>query len=238
MKKFFSAILIIINIQCFAQTPEWFVSLSIGSAIGGPSGSLKSQMKAQGYGDNTESSFVIFGSGNTRYPRGGTVTLLASGGKKLTDHRSIYFIAGISQKATVEGFDVQGYSNGIFGLFAGSYGNHVYVNYTTYQLTAGYLYSFSKSRTKIGFGPSVYLLQYDITENFSPKEKYSSFVPGASFTARIPFGKQRKLIGVDFVLNSNMAPPVKMTSNRTEGFQPKKASLFSANAGLALSFRR
>jgi hypothetical protein len=235
MKKFFSAIFIVISLNCFAQANKWFVSFTAAPSLGGPAASLKHQMKAQGYGDQSESSFVIFGSGTTKYPRGGAVALLASGGKKIADRRSIYFVAGLSEKATIEGFDEQGYSNGLFGLFAGSYGRHTSVSYTTYQFTAGYMYSFPNSRTKLGFGPSVYLLRYGISENFSPKEKHSSIVPGVAFNTRIPFGKQRKLIGLELVFNGNMAPPVKMKSGSKEGFQPKNANMFSFNAGLALT---
>lgn len=238
MKKLFSAMLIVINLNCFAQTKNWFVSFSVAPAIGGPSASLKSQMKAQGYGDNAESTFVIFGDGTTTYPRGGAMALLATGGKKISDHKSIYFVAGISQKATVEGFNAQGWSDGFFGLFAGTYGNHVSVSYNTYQLGTGYMYSFPKSRTSLGFGPAVYLFNYGISENYAPKEKHSSIVPGASFNARIPFGKERKLFGVEFVINGNIAPSVKMKSDHTEGFQPKNANMFSASAGLAFSFRK
>jgi hypothetical protein len=238
MKKLFSAMLLIVNLSCFAQASKWFVSFTAAPSLGGPAASLKSQMKNQGYGDQSETSLVIYGSGTTKYPRGGAVALLASGCKRINDHKSIYFVAGTSEKATVKGFDAEGYSNGFFGLFAGTYGNHVSVSYTTYQLTAGYMYSFSNSRTKFGFGPSVYLLNYGISENFAPKEKHSSIVPGIAFNSRIPFGKERKLIGIDFVFNGNMAPPVKMKSNPKNGFQPKNANMFSANAGLALTFRR
>jgi hypothetical protein len=238
MKKLFSAMLLIVNLNCFAQANKWFISFTAAPSLGGPAASLKQQMKAQGYGDQSESTFVIFGSGTTKYPRGGAVAVLASGGKKITDKRSIYFVAGISEKARIEGFDAQGYSDGIFGLFAGTYGNHVSVSYNIYQLTAGYMYSFSKSRTKLGFGPSIYLLTYGISRNFAPEEKHNSIVPGAAFNTRIPFGKERRLVGIDFVFNGNIAPSVKMKSNYKEGFQPKNANMFSANAGLALSFRK
>jgi hypothetical protein len=238
MKKLFSALLVIINLNCFAQSNKWFVSFTTAASFGGPATSLRHQMKAQGYGDQSESSIVIFGSGTTKYPRGGTGTLLATGGKKITDKKSIYFVAGASGKGTIEGFDAEGYSNGIFGLFAGTYGNHVSVSYTTYQLTAGYMYALSNSRTRLGFGPSLYLFNYGISENFASKEKHSSIVPGIAFNTRIPFGKERKLIGLELVFNGNMAPPVKMKSEHKEGFQPKNANMFSFNAGLALCFRR
>jgi hypothetical protein len=238
MKKLFSAMLIIINLNCFAQANKWFVSFTAAPSFGGPSASLKSQMKAQGYGDQAESTFNLFGSGSASYPRGGSVALLLRGGKKVADYKSIYFVAGISEKATIEGFHAQGWSDGFFGLFAGTYGEYVSVSYTTYQLTAGYMYSFSNSRAKLGFGPSVYLLSYSSSANYTDKEDHSSLVPGASFTARLPFGKEKKLFGVEFVFEGNMAPPVQMKSDHTDGFQPKHANMFSVNAGLAFTFHR
>jgi len=236
MKKLFSAILVIINLNCFAQPKNWFVSFSIDPAFGGPSASLKSQMKAQGYGDHAESTFNLFGSGSASYPRGGSIALLASGGKKITDRKSIYFVAGISEKATIEGFHAQGWSDGFLGLFAGTYGQHVAISYTTYQLTAGYMYSFSNSRAKLGFGPSVYILSYGTSMDYHEKDNHTSIIPGASFTARLPFGKEKKLFGVELVFEGNMAPPIQMKSDHTDGFQPKKANMFSGNIGLAFSF--
>lgn len=230
--------LIIINLNCLAQPKNWFVSLSIAPSFGGPTASLKNQMKAQGYGDHAESSFDLFGSGSTSYPRGGSVAFLARGGKKITDHKSIYFVAGISEKATVEGFHAKGWSDGFFGLFAGTYGEHVSISYNTYQLTAGYMYSFSNSRAKVGVGPSVYLLSYCNTSNYIKNQSHASLVPGASFTTRLPLGKEKKLFGVELVFEGNMAPPVKMKSDRTDGFQPKNANMFSANAGFAFTFRK
>lgn len=230
--------LVLVNLSCFAQTNKWFVSFSLAPTFGGPSASIKSQMRAQGYGDQAQSTFVIFGSGNTSYPRGGSVAYLLRGGKKINDHKSIYFVAGICEKAKVEGFHAQGWSDGFFGLFAGTYGKYVAVDYTTYQITTGYMYSFSNSRAKLGFGPSIYILQYSNTTDFSAKDNHSSLVPGASFTARLPLGKERKLFGIELVFEGNMAPSVKMESEKTDGFQPKNANMFSGNIGLAFSFRK
>lgn len=230
--------LVVVNLNCIAQSKDWFMSFSIAPAFGGPSSSLKSQMRAQGYGDQSESTFNIFGSGNTSYPRGGSVAFLARGGKKINNHKSIYFVAGISEKATIEGFHAQGWSDGFFGLFAGTYGEHVSVTYTTYQLTAGYMYSFPDTRAKIGFGPSIYILNYGSDINYTTKDNHTAFVPGASFTARLPLGKEKKLFGVELFVEGNAAPPVKMKSEHSDGFQPKNANMFSGNGGLAFTFHR
>lgn len=238
MKKFFSTMLLLINISCFGQASKWFVSFSAAPVIGGPAASLKNQMRQQGYGDDAESTFNIFGSGTTRYPRGGAVAILARFGKSINKHKSLYFVAGIAGTATIEGFNAQGWSDGIFGLFAGTYGKHVSVHYTTYQLAAGYLYSFPNSRSKLGFAPAVYLFHHVSSYDFAKAGGHSSLVPGASFVARVPMGKEKKLFGVELVLEGNMAPPAKIKSNRAEGFQPKNVNMFSANAGLAFSFRK
>lgn len=238
MKKFFTVILIIVNISCFAQANNWFVSFSVAPSIGGPAASLKKQMKEQGYGDNEGSSFVIFGSGNTQYPRGGAIALLATAGKRINERKSIYFVAGLAGTATIEGFDAQGYSDGFFGLFAGTYGNYVSVDYNIYQFSAGYMYSFPRSRTQLGFAPTLYLFNYGIWQDYAPKNSHNSIVPGIAVNTRIPMGKQKKMIGTDFVFNMNMAPSVKMKSEETKGFQPKTASMVSANIGFALCLRK
>jgi hypothetical protein len=235
MKKFFSVLLVLINISCFGQTSKWFVSFSINPAIGGPSASLKSQMRAQQFDDDAISTFVIFGSGTTHYPRGGATAFLMRGGKKLSDYKSLYFVAGISESATVEGFRAQGWSDGIFGLFAGTYGEKISISYSIYELTAGYQYSFSNTRSKIGFGPSLFLFHYS---NNGYNEQHSSVVPGASFTARVPLGREKKLVGFELVLEGNLAPPVKMKYDHTDGFRPGSINMIHANAGLALSFRK
>jgi hypothetical protein len=234
MKNLFPAMLIIINLNCFAQTKKWFVSFLPGIAFYGPSASLKNQMKAQGYGDDFE-GFAIFGDGITHYPRGGAVALMATAGKRITDHKSIYFVAGVCEKATVEGFQAEGWSG---WLFSYTTGNYISVSYNIYQLGAGYMFSFFKSRTWVGFAPSIYLFNYGISENNSLKEKHGSIVPGVSLNARIPLGKEKKLFGLELVINGNMAPPVRMKSDNLQGFQPKNANMFFASAGLALSFRK
>lgn len=238
MKKLSAMLLVIINLNCFGQASKWFVSFSIAPVFGGPTASLKSQMRAQGYGDHDISTITILGSGDVSYPKGRSVSFLARGGKKIADRKSIYFVAGISEQATVEGFHSEGWTDGFWGLFGGTYGKHVSVAYTTYQVTTGYMYSFPNSRAKLGFGPSIYILNYGTSVNYAKKDNHSSLVPGASFTARIPFGKEKNLFGIELVFEGNMAPPVKMKCDQADGFQPGNANMFSCNAGLAFSFRR
>lgn len=238
MKKLLAVMLVVINISCFAQANKWFVSFSSTPTIGGPSASMKNQMTKQGFNETSSFSFLGW-SANTEYPVAvKDVSLLIRAGKKISDRRSIYFVAGQTTGGSVSGFKNEGYSD-FLGIFSGSYGQHVEIDYNIYQLTAGYLYSFPNTRTKIGIGPSVFVYNYDIIENYSNRKKHISVMPGATFTARIPLGREKKLFGVELVFEGNAAPPVKMKGNTGEtDFQPGNANLLSANVGLALSFRR
>lgn len=237
MKKFFSLILVIININCFAQANKWFVSLSTNATIGGPSASLRKQMHDQNFDQVEEGSF--FGlTFSTNYP---VVTKYAAqllrGGYKLNDRKGLYFVVGRSAKGSTEGFRSEGYAD--YWLIGGSVGQHVKIDYSEYQLTAGYLYTFPNKRLKAGFGPSLFLLSYSTTENYNNKQNYTSLVPGATGTARIPLGKERKLFGVELVFEGNAAVPVKMKGDFKEsGFKPGNMNMFSANIGLAFSFRK
>jgi hypothetical protein len=237
MKKFFSVILIIVNINCFAQAKKWFVSFSATPTIGGPSASLKKQMNDQHFNDASTSSFFGF-EWTTQYPKViKDAALLVRGGVKLNDRRSLYFVVGRSSAGTVEGFKQEGSFD--WWIIGGSTGRNISVDYKTYQFTAGYLYSFPNSRSTIGFGPSFFLLNYSIKENYTNKQSHSALSPGATFTARVPLGKEKKLFGVEFLFEGNAAAPVSMKGNMKEtNFQPGKVNMFSANVGIAFSFRK
>jgi len=237
MKKLLSAILVIINLNCYAQANKWFVSFSVTPTIGGPSASLKKQMIEQGL-DHT-SSFNFFGlGGTTKYPVAiKDAAVLLRGGARLNERRSIYFIVGQAAAGSVEGFKNEGYSDWI--LIGGSYGQSLVVDYNTYQFTAGYMYSLSNTRSKIGFGPSFFLFDYSITENNGSSESHSALSPGATFTARVPLGREKKLFGVELVFEGNAAMPVKMKGEMEEiNFQTGTVNMFSANIGIAFSFRK
>lgn len=237
MKKLLSLLLIVINLNCFAQANKWFVSFSVTPTIGGPSASLKKQMREQHFDQTSTFSFLGLES-TTNYPLvSKDVSLLFRGGKKIDDRRSIYFVVGQTAAGSVEGFKNEGYSDLI--IIGSSYGQDVAINYNTYQLTAGYLYSFPGTRFKIGFGPSIFLFKYSIAENHENQQKHSSVIPGATFTTRLPLGKEKKLFGIELVWEGNMAPPARMKGGKGEtGFEPGNVSMFSANAGIAFSFRR
>lgn len=237
MKKLFAAILLIINLNVFGQASKWFVSMSVTPTLSGPSVSLRKQIIQQGY-DQT-STFNFFGlTGSTNYPVvRKSPSVLFRGGKNIDHHRSIYFTAGIASRGEVEGFKNEGYSD-FWGIFGGSTGESVTIHYCTYQLTAGCMYSFKNTVVKLGLGPSLFLLNYKMRSNFQDLERHNAIVPGATFTAKVPLGRERKLVGMELVFEGNIAPPAAMQSNSASGFQPKRVNLASANIGLAISFRR
>jgi len=236
MKKLFSAILCVVCLNAFSQASKWFVTVSGGATVGGPSASIKNQMKKQGFDDTGTSNF--FGWTSTiDYPhKVQDPSLLVSFGIRQNDHRSLYFTVGQLEKSEVRGLRNTGYSS-FLGIIGGSDGPTPAVKYTTYQLTAGYMYSFSKSRVKLGVGPSLFFVKYASGMSYSFGETRTSVVPGVSGSARLPMGKEKKMFGFEFFVETNLAPPAKMTTSESpakDEFQMKSANMMSANFGIAL----
>jgi hypothetical protein len=234
MKKIITALFCIISLNSFSQTPKWFVSFATGVNIGGPSVSIKSQMKKQGFDD--ESSFNFFGwTGTDKHPyKSQDLSLLLRFGKQITDNKTIYFVIGRLDKAKVEGFKNKGYTNLIF--IGSSSGPNPYISYSLYQLTGGYMYTNPKSRVKLGIGPSVYMM--DFTDGY---EKDRSFTAGVTGTARFPLRKEKRQLGFEFIVETNLAAPIKLESNQgdaTDPFKMKSANMISLNLGLALTFKK
>ena len=236
MKKIILIAAILFHLNLSAQVSKWFVSISTGGGIGAPSASLKHQMIQQGF--NQTSSFNFLGiTGTTNYPEKNVsgYTLLRFG-KLLRDRKSLFFIAGISEKGEVIGFKNQGYVD-FLGILGGSAGPRPTVKYSIYQAGAGYQYDAIKTRAKLGLGPSLFLMKYKMNE----EESKSAMVPGMIFTGRFPLGRERKLIGFELVLDAKLAPPVKMKTDSEKGpdsFVPGKVNMYNATVGIALCFRR
>jgi len=236
MKKIILIAAILFHLNLSAQVSKWFVSISMGGGVGGPSASLKHQMIQQGF--NETSTFNFLGiTGTTNYPQKNVsgYTLLRFG-KLLQDRKSLFFIAGVSEKGEVTGFKNEGYYD-FLGILGGSSGPRPTVKYSIYQAGAGYQYDAIKTRAKLGLGPSIFLMKYNMNE----EESKSSVVPGFIFTGRFPFGRERKLIGLELVLDARLAPPVKMKTDSEKGpdsYVPGKVNMCSATAGIALCFRR
>jgi hypothetical protein len=235
MKKFFAFLFCLVSLNAFAQSSKWFFSVAPGYAIGGPSASIRHQMVQQGF-DET-SSYNFFGlTGTNNYPtRTWNASILVRAGVKMTERRSLYFVAGLADRSKVTGFKNEGYGD-LLGILGSSYGPMPTISYSVYQLTAGYMYASARSRAKLGLGPSLFLFNYSMNNG----EKHGALVPGASFTGRFPFGKERRLFGVELVLEANLAPPVKMKTGQTDekSFHPGKANMISMNLGVAFSFRK
>ncbi len=209
------------------------MSVSAGIGFGGPSASIKNQMNKQHFND--KGSFNFFGwTSTTKYPDGASEgSLLFRFSKKINKLKSLYFIVGQADKNEVTGFKDEGYVNLI--LFGSSVGPLPKVRYTVFQIGGGYLYQTS-SRMKLGVVPSLFIVPYSANDS----AKHTSFAPGASFTARIPLGKERRQLGFDLLFDANIAPPINMKVNEktTEGFHMNKANMMQISTGIALTFRK
>jgi len=245
MKKSIFLLIISSNLAvlCSAQASKWFVSLTSGPVWGGPGGSIKRQMVKQGFDD--QSHFIFLGADFTSdYPKKSNgASFMIRGGKKQKENRSIYFAAGIADKGSVRGYKSKGTFSS-WWLFGGTDGNQITIDYDVYSIGAGYQYSFPKTRSKLGLGPTAFLFNYQMQTNHQETVKKSSIIPGASFNARVPLGREKKLFGVELFANANLALPAKMKQLQTSGtsseatFNSCRVNMIHATAGLAFSFRR
>ena len=235
MKKLLFFVLSLFSMEIHGQSKKLFFSFAPGVTIGGPSISLRHQMIRQGF--DHRSSYNFFGwAGTTEYPRKNKfASLLFRVGFQIKDRKSVYFIAGLSTKATVTGFRNEGYAD-LWILGGGSIGPRPEISYEVYQLTAGYLYASKKNRAKHGIGPSLYFLEYSMNK----ENKRLTVVPGIALTGRFPLGKEKRIFGTELILETNLAPPVKMKSDakmNETGFRPGKVNMIGMNVGLAFTIR-
>jgi hypothetical protein len=240
MKKLILSIFVLAGMNAFGQASKWFVSLTPSSAFGGPFASINNQMKKQGWGE--ASSFNFLGlTGTINYPVGEkNPGVLLRIGKRISDFKTVYMVAGISNSGYVGGFKNEGYTD-LLGIFGGSIGDWATIHYKVLQFTGGYLYSFPKTRAQLGFGPSVFILNYNVTQTGrSGGETHASFVPGATFTARLPLGKEKRLFGIDLIVEGSLAPPAKMKvdDKSITAFDPGKVNMIHGTAGLAFCLRQ
>lgn len=233
MKHVLTAAFLLCTLAATAQNNQWFVSLSSDFVVAGPGAALKEKMLRQGFDDDNTSYLLFIGWTEVNPKKLSYGGLKLRGGKKISEKRSVYFVTGLVEDAEVRGFKSSGFSNTIFG--GGSYGTAVSIRYSLWQLAAGYMYS-SKSKMKLGLGPSFFLLNYKPNE----EKKQNLLVPGASFTARVPLGKEKKLLGIEIVAEANLAPPAKMKMEKQndQGFEPGNVNMVFGSIGLAYCFRR
>lgn len=237
MKHILTVFLCVTTVSSFGQASKWFVSFFTGSKFAGPPVSIKHHMKQYGYDETVTSTFLW--TTTTNYPVEDVYpSLLFMMGKRISAYKSVYIVAGRSAKGVVSGFKTQGYTD-FLGFFSGPYGSRVDVPYSIFQLGGGVMYSFRNTRTKLAVGPSFFLFQYGGLE-YTGIEKHHSFIPGLSGVLRVPFGREKKLVGVDMVFELNLAPPARIEGDEAplQAIKLEKVNMIHGAAGLALSFRR
>ena len=149
--------------------------------------------------------------------------------------------AGQLDKSEIRGFKNLGFSSSLWGLVSGDGGPMPMIKYNVGQVTVGYMYSSSKNRVKIGAGPSVFLVNYSSGMDYQYGETNHSVVPGISTIIRLPLGKERKMFGFEMMIESNLAPNVKMETSdgpAKDQFKMKSANMVSFNFGLAVRLQK
>ncbi|MGN6249884.1 MAG: hypothetical protein ACTHNG_16145 [Ginsengibacter sp.] len=192
-KRLLTACLLCVSLSMYAQTSKWFVTFTVGYQLAGPSGSIKKSQTENRY--NVPETIVFFSSGPQTFPYvSHSLSLLGMVGKKISNRASVYLLFGLPGAAEVHGYD-------------GRFGNNI--KYQVYQFTAGYQLSFSNSRSKIGAGPTIFFLQSGKNNHDQPGNKitdnHSAVKPGVSFMGRVPFGKGRKLVGLELFGQLNVS---------------------------------
>ena len=225
MKKSFVLVLcfIFFSLASKAQTSKWFLTVTSGFSAGGPGPSIKNNMDKNGY--NAVTNNFIF-SGTTQYPYvSHGLPLLLMLGKRVSTSGSVYLIAGESNRGEARGY------NGSEGIS---------VKYNVLQFTAGYQFSFPTTKFKIGAGPSAFAFKYANT-SMAPAtgEKHTAILPGLSVTGRIPFGKEKKLFGVELFFETNFAPRAKVgeIQGYRSSLEGSSVNMIHGIIGLSFAFR-
>ncbi len=207
-----------------AQTAKWFVGFPTGYVFGGPAASIKSLMTDQGYNQIANSLF-----GQVNYPVKSYIPpLMLMAGKQVTPYGSIYILLGQSNASTVEGYD--GY-------------NSISVHFNITQFTLGYQFTFAQSHFKLGIGPSLFVVHHEVAD-YIPSIESTETKPGVSLMARMPFGKETKLFGVELFFAMNVAESVQLNDIHETFFNDEidltggKLSMVSAMLGLNFVFRK
>ncbi|HWJ29272.1 MAG TPA: hypothetical protein VNS32_22220, partial [Flavisolibacter sp.] len=70
--------------------------------------------------------------------------------------------------------------------------------------------------------------------------KHQTFIPGVSALLKVPFGREKKLVGVDLIIELNLATPAKIEGEEAplKTLELDKVNMIHGAVGLALSFRR
>jgi hypothetical protein len=226
MKKiiFIWGCIIYTSVTLHAQTANWFVGFPTGYVIGGPAASLKSLMNDQGYDQTSNGLF-----GQVNFPNKSYIPpVMVIAGKQISKYGSLYILAGNSDASTVEGYD-------------GHYS--ISVHFNIIQATLGYQFTFPESHFKLGIGPSLFVFHNELT-NYIPATESTETRPGVSLMARIPFGSEKKLFGVELFFAMNVAGNVQLNDIHETYFNEEidmtggKLSMVSAMLGLNFVFRK
>lgn len=217
---------IVFSLVIEAQAAKWFVTLSTGRQIAGPSSSLKKYMNDNGF--NVTSQGFIFGPADYPHTVHGP-NLICMFGRTIgnNNNRSVYFLLGMPGNAEVRGYD-------------GSHPNNI--KYHIYQLGGGYQFSSSNSRSKLGGGPSLFILNSGKNNDYQTNnltEKHTAVRPGLSITGSTPLGKQRRLLGIELFAELNIAANESFVDLQSyDGKSPYDMNMIEGLLGLSIAVRR
>jgi hypothetical protein len=112
-------------------------------------------------------------------------------------------------------------------------------DYHVLQFTLGYQFTFPKTRFKVGIGPSLFIFKNSAEADYQSSSAQSSTVPGCTINVRVPFGKEKKLFGVELFFQMNLAPSAKLEEIQNLGktFEASNVSMTYAIIGIAFAFR-
>ena len=216
--------IICMSITLQAQTAKWFVGFPTGYVMGGPAASIKSLMNDQGYNQTGNSLF-----GPMNFPtKSYNPPLMIMAGKQISPYGSLYILVGQSDASTVTGY------NGYYTISE---------QFNILQTTLGYQFTFPQSHFKLGIGPSFFIFHHEVA-NYLPVTQSTETKPGVSLMARLPFGKENKLFGIELFFAMNIAGSVQLNDvhenffNDELDFTGGKLSMVSAMLGLNFVFKK
>jgi hypothetical protein len=223
MKPFyFFLISLFFSLSSFCQAENFFVSASISGGFGGPTSAIRSDVSGSGY------QKTVLGSGHAP-------SLILKAGMKINKFHSLYLLYGQYDQTSAAGSKIIGSIN-VWGVWTITNRERIKVNVKTIQYGAGYQFEFPKSRWKLGVGPSLLVMNYDVRKDENTVEASRQVKPGASFSARVPIGKGKKPFGVEFIADLTLAQPVTLVAE-ANWRRPMSASMTRGTFGIAFTYR-
>lgn len=216
----FFSLLAGLKAQTNIETSKWFVSFSTGFCIGGPVSSIDNALTDQNFNGSYNGWF-----GPVSYPiTTNKQPLLFMFGTRITKYGSLYMVVGQPTGGKAEGY------NGV---------SIVSFDYHVLQFTLGYQFSFPDTRFKVGIGPSLFIFKNTPEADYQSVSAQSSTIPGGTINVRVPFGKEKKLFGVELFFQMNLAPSAKLGEIQNQGktFEATNISMTYAIIGITFAFR-